>query len=71
MDGEFQPLSAQELLTQDVEELKRTVAEKKEEADREKERGGRVVRRLFWLSASSAPCMPPMAGQHAWHTSRV
>jgi hypothetical protein len=48
VDGEFQALSAQELLTQDVEELKRTVAERKEEADRERERGGRV-RCLFRL----------------------
>ena len=54
MDGDFQPLSAAELLTQDVEELKRSVADKKEEADREKERAGRV--RPAW------GCLPALNG---------
>lgn len=37
MDGEFAPLSAQELLTHDAEELRRRVADKREEADRARE----------------------------------
>ena len=43
MDGDFTALTAQELLTQDVQELRQTVAEKKEEAaDREREQRTRV-----------------------------
>ena len=60
MDGDFQPLSAAELLTQDVEELKRTVADRKEEADREKERVGRV----------RAPGWAPMPAQHLKHPTQ-
>lgn len=37
VDGEFAPLSAQELLTQDAEELRRRVADKREDAERARE----------------------------------
>ena len=37
VDGEFAPLTAQELLTQDADELRRRVADKREEAERARE----------------------------------
>jgi transducin (beta)-like 1 len=43
MDGDYAMLTAQEMLTQDVDELKRTVADKREEAGREKDRGNRAA----------------------------
>ncbi len=37
VDGDFAPLTAQELLTQDADELRRRVADKREEAERARE----------------------------------
>ena len=51
VDGDFAALTAQELLTQDVQELKQTVAERKEEADRERDHRMRVS--LLWPHAAS------------------
>lgn len=43
MDGDFAPLTAQELLTQDADELRRRVADKREEAERAREAEARAA----------------------------
>lgn len=61
VDGDFQPLSAAELMSQDVDELKRSVADRKEEAEnreKDKERVGRVPTQNQVSSPLTEPHIP-------------